>query len=99
MSTTKHSLHNQRLRQFAAVLCLVLVSVVSVAQIAHNHQDDAKAAQHCSVCFAAHLSLAKSVVIASTPTLFQRIAAIAERESVTSLLLTENSYIRPPPAA
>lgn len=80
-----------------ALLCLLLVSVVSFAQSAHDHANDAKAAQHCSVCFAAHLSLAKSTGVTTTPVLLQHTALVNDRESLTSLLLTENSYIRPPP--
>ena len=99
MSSNKHSISDQRARRFVAVLCLLLVSVVSVAQIAHNHENDAKAAQHCSVCFAAHVSLIRSATVFAAPSLFQRTVVIAERESLTSLLLTENAYIRPPPVA
>jgi uncharacterized membrane protein affecting hemolysin expression len=99
MSPDRQFSRNQRTRQAVAVLCLMLVSVLSVAQVAHDHGNDAKAAQHCSVCFAAHLSLARSATVTATPILVSRIAAIAERESVTSLLLTENAYIRPPPVA
>ena len=90
---------NSRKRQTLGVLCLLLVSVLTVAQSAHDHQNDAKAAQHCSVCFAAHQSLVRSAVITGTPTLVAGVAAIVERASVASLLLTENAYIRPPPVA
>jgi hypothetical protein len=90
---------SRHLRRALAVVCLLLVSVVSFAQSSHDHANDAKAAQHCSVCFAAHVSLIKSTVALPTPALFQRAATVATRESLTSLLLTENSYIRPPPVA
>lgn len=82
-----------------ALLCLVLVSVISVAQVAHDHANDAKAAQHCSVCFAAHSPSAKAVVLFVPPAQMRHGAMAVESESVASLLLTENLYIRPPPVA
>ena len=86
-------------RYLVTLLCLVLISVVSVAQVAHDHANDAKAAQHCSVCFAAHSPSAKAVVLFVPPAQMRHGATVVESESLASLHLTENLYIRPPPVA
>src|ERR1700759_1382219 len=86
-------------RYVVALLCLLLISGMSVAQVTHDHADDAKAAQHCSVCFAAHSPSVKAVVLFVPPAQMRRAAVVIEAESEISLLLTENLYIRPPPVA
>jgi hypothetical protein len=90
---------NPKIFRVIAVLCLLLVCVSSVAQVTHDHANDAKAARHCSICISAHSTLAVATVSASAPFLFRKSALVEERESVTSLLLSENAYIRPPPVA
>src|SRR5947208_2267403 len=82
-----------------ALLCVLLVFLVSLVAVAHVHSSTLGAADHsCSLCALAHSGVALSevgtppLVFATTP------LPLLAAHSARALLVVSSSYIRPPPA-
>lgn len=81
---------------FAAVVCLVLIALLAVAQVAHFHTN-ASDADHCPVCIMLHS--AAPVEVAAAVVVFVRIGmetALRER-CLAARSCHSTVYIRPPP--
>lgn len=77
-------------------VCLLLLALLSVAQVAHFHKD-ASEADHCTICVVLHH--AAPVTIAAVAILFfamQQVAPVAPVQ-VARYRPTSALFIRPPP--
>jgi hypothetical protein len=81
----------------ATVVCLLLMALLAVAQVAHLHSEQS-AADHCPLCIAMHSSAPVTVatpavvlVQVGTPTLQVEPRAVAHKPQASL-------FIRPPPA-
>jgi hypothetical protein len=81
----------------AVLVCLVLLALLAVVQVAHMHPLDTDA-DHCSLCIAMH-SAAPVVVMASAVVLV-KIGTTAPVVEVRAVIRHWHSklYTRPPPA-
>ena len=77
-------------------LCLLLLALLSVAQVAHFHKD-ASDADHCTMCVV--LQNAAPTAIATVAIIFFALARVVpvERLQVAIYRPTNTLYIRPPP--
>ena len=89
--------HNGRnLLPLIAGLCLVLLAMLSVAQVAHLHANDTDA-DHCQLCIAMH-TLAPVAVAAAVIVIVQLGTSAPEAEPVTVVRQRYSRlFIRPPP--
>jgi len=82
----------------AALLCLVLLALLTVAQVAHSHplQSDA---DHCPLCIVMHS--AAPVAVAAAVVVLVRIAGSAPVFAPCAVLRHRHPklYTRPPPAS
>ncbi|MGD0829806.1 MAG: hypothetical protein ABR907_02605 [Terracidiphilus sp.] len=81
----------------AAVLCLALLSLLAIVQVAHLHPLD-KDSDHCSLCVAMH-SAAPAATIAAVVVLvsFENPAPVVEPRTVVRYWHPK-LFTRPPPA-
>jgi len=77
-------------------LCLILLALLSVAQVAHTHKD-ASDADHCTICVVLHN--AAPISVAAVAILFVALyrVAPAARLQVAVYRPTSAHFIRPPP--
>ena len=77
-------------------LCLLLLALLSLAQVVHNHKD-ASDADHCTVCVV--LQNAAPTTIAAVAILFVALARVALVANVQVAIYRPTSalFIRPPP--
>jgi hypothetical protein len=80
------------------VVCLVLLALLAVVQVAHLHTDQA-AADHCPLCIVMH-SAAPVTVAAAIVVLVQVGTSTLQQEPVWALRKPQTRlFIRPPPVA
>jgi hypothetical protein len=97
-----HSRENRRTRPSAwlavSLLCLALLALLAVAQVAHTHSVD-NDADHCPLCVVMH-SAAPVAVTAAVVVLVEveSAAPVFEPQSVTRPWHAQ-LFIRPPPAS
>jgi hypothetical protein len=89
----------QSWRILLAVVCVLLVVVAGVVQVAHTHSDGAATHADCGLCAAAHIS----VQVAYAPASVQPVAVVTAVESLPAVVLppalsTFALFTRPPPA-
>jgi hypothetical protein len=90
----------QRGRILLAVLCVLLVVVFGVVQVAHTHSDGAATHADCGLCVAAHVSVQVAYAPAAAPPVVVFTAVETVPASVTPpSLSTFALFTRPPPAA
>jgi len=82
-----------------SLLCILLVTFVSVVQAVHVHTDNSKLPSHeCSICSVAHAGVLSTTVYRPVP-LFVRAAVVVSPEAARkSLGFVSALRIRPPPA-
>ena len=81
----------------AVILCLVLLALMAVVQVAHFHSD-VTAADHCPLCVSMH-SVVPLVVAAAAIALIQVGAPTPVTEARTAVRnWTPKLFTRPPPA-
>jgi hypothetical protein len=87
---------SDRVRAVVAIVCLAVVVTLPLVEAVHTHKTTTR---DCSICFAAHFvkSPATSQTVAVSQYSVELLPVLCERHS--SALLTENLYVRPPPAA
>jgi hypothetical protein len=79
------------------VVCLVLLVLLAVTQVAHFHTDPA-AADHCPLCIVMHSAVPVSVA-AAVVVLVQVGTSTFQQEPVAALCKSQTRlFIRPPPA-
>jgi hypothetical protein len=87
-------------RILLALVCVLLVVVAGVVQVAHTHSDGAATHADCGLCAAAHISVQVAYAPASAPPV--AVATAVESVAVAVLpraLSTFALFTRPPPAA
>ena len=100
MAGTRTEQRNQSTwRVLLALLCVLLVTVAGVVQVAHTHADGAYTHADCSLCAAAHVT----VHLAQTPAPAPAATVVGVLESLPSCVVptalsTFALYTRPPPA-
>ena len=103
MSGFKAYFHGKRTnrRSFLPViagLCLVLLALLAVAQVAHLHANDTDA-DHCQLCIVMH-TLAPVAAAAAVIVMVQLGATAPEAEPITVVRQRYSRlYIRPPPSS
>ncbi len=83
-----------------ALVCVLLILFVGVAQVVHIHAADEAANPGCSLCAVAHVAAvaAPMAVPPAFVVVVQRFASL-ERSIAPRQLLFFALYVRPPPAA
>jgi len=86
-------------RILLAVVCILLVVVAGVVQVAHTHTDGAATHADCGLCAAAHISVQVAYAPASAPP----VSVVTAVESIPAAVLppaisTFALFTRPPPA-
>ena len=87
-------------RIFLALLCVLLVVVAGIVQVAHIHADGAVTHADCSLCVAAHVTVHLVQRPAPAPSVV--VVAVTETAPLSFLpaaLSTFALFTRPPPAA
>ena len=100
MTSASTSRRSQTLRYLVAMLCVVLILFVGVAQVLHTHAADEAANASCSLCAVAHVSVLPGPVLA-TPVATEAIVPVAEAEPVSApqRFFSFSLYVRPPPVS
>ena len=81
-----------------AVLCLILLALLSIAQVAHLHPNQSDA-DHCQLCIVMH-ALAPVAATAAAVVLVQLGASAPQAEPMVIARQRQlRLFIRPPPAA
>jgi hypothetical protein len=81
-----------------AVLCLVLLAMLAIAQVAHLHADQTDA-DHCQLCMVMH-TLAPVAAAAAVIVIVQLGASVPQAEPVVIAHQRQISlFIRPPPVS
>jgi len=88
------------LRYLAALLCVLLILFVGVAQTLHTHTADEAANASCSLCAVAHVSVLPAPVLA-TPVAAELVVPVAANEpaSAPKRFFSFHLYVRPPPVS
>ena len=94
------SRRSQTLRYLVAILCVLLVLFVGVAQVLHTHSADEAANASCSLCAVAHVSVLPAPVPAS-PVAAESIVPVAQTDLVAApqRFFSFSLYVRPPPVS
>jgi len=88
----------QRSLPVVAALCLFLLALLAVAQVAHVHQDQSDA-DHCQLCIAMH-TLAPATVAAAIILMVELGAPILQVDPiVVARQRYSRLFIRPPPVS
>jgi hypothetical protein len=101
MGDCRHTTRSEQpWRILLAVLCVLLVVVTGIAQVAHTHSDGGATHADCALCAAAHVS----VQIAYAPAAAPPIAVATPVETAPAVLLLPTLsafalFTRPPPAS
>lgn len=87
-------------RVLLAALCVLLVVVAGVVQVAHTHSDGAATHADCGLCAAAHVSVQVAYAPVSAPpvavvTAIEPIPGVVQPPTLSVFAL----FTRPPPAA
>lgn len=87
-------------RILLAVVCVLLVVVFGVVQVAHTHSGGAAAHADCGLCIAAHVSVQVAYAPAAAPpaVVFTAVEPVPV-SVVPPALSTFALFTRPPPAA
>jgi hypothetical protein len=81
-----------------AIVCLVLLALLSVAQVAHLHSSDTDA-DHCQLCIVMH-TLAPVAAAAAAIVMVQLGASAPQAEPIVIVLQRQlRLFIRPPPVS
>lgn len=81
-----------------AVLCLILLALLAVAQVAHLHPNQADA-DHCQLCIVMH-AVAPAAMVAAAIVMVHLGASSPPAEVIAvARQLQSRLFIRPPPAA
>ena len=81
-----------------AIVCLVLLTLLSVAQVAHLHSSDTDA-DHCQLCIVMH-TLAPVAAAAAAIVMVQLGASAPQAEPIVIVLQRQlRLFIRPPPVS
>jgi hypothetical protein len=98
--TTSRKGTSQVFRYLVAVLCVLLILFVGVAQVLHTHTANEAANAGCSLCAVAHVSVVPAPVLA-TPVVAEVVLPVAQPEAVSApqRFFAFSLYVRPPPAA
>jgi len=93
----KAGLAQPRVLRAVTILCLVLLSLFAVVQVAHVHSD-ATAADHCPLCISMHS--AAPVVAAAAAVLLVQVGTPVRLAEKRAAVRNWNPklYTRPPPA-
>ncbi len=93
----KARLAQPRSLRVVTVLCLVLLALLTVAQVAHVHADET-AADHCPLCISMHS--AAPVVEAQVAAVLVQVGISAPLVETKTVVRHHDSklFIRPPPA-
>lgn len=85
---------SDRLRAVVAIACLALVVTLPIVEAVHTHKTTTR---DCTICIAAHF--AKSPAAAQHVAISEYSVELSPVLTVrhSSVLLTDNAYIRPPP--
>jgi hypothetical protein len=80
-------------------VCVLLVVLTGIVQVAHTHSDGATTHADCSLCAAAHIS----VQVVYAPSAAPPVAVVTALESIPAVVLppalsTFALFTRPPPA-
>lgn len=81
----------------AALLCLILLMLLTVAQVAHTHALDSDA-DRCTLCIAMHSAAPVAVAAAAIILIRLGTAAPLAEERVAIRYWRPKLYTRPPPA-
>jgi len=81
-----------------AALCLVLLAMLAVAQVAHLHPNQADA-DHCQLCIVMHTAAPVAAVAAAIVVVELGTSAPLAEPSVISRQRFFHLYIRPPPVS
>jgi len=83
---------------FLGLICIALLLIAGVAQVAHSHLSDCVTHQDCALCATAHLSFAAPVPV-TLPAVSEYSALLELRASAAPprSFFTFSLYIRPPP--
>jgi hypothetical protein len=89
----------QSWRTFLAAVCVLLVVVFGVVQVAHTHSDGAASHADCGLCAAAHISVQVTYAPAAAPpvavfTAVEFVPAVVLPPTISTFAL----FTRPPPA-
>jgi hypothetical protein len=87
-------------RILLAIVCVLLVAVTGIVQVAHTHSDGAATHADCGLCAAAHITVHVAYAPASAPPV--AVANAVETAPAVVLLPTISPFAlftRPPPAA
>jgi len=93
----KAGLAQPRALRVVTILCLVLLVLFAVAQVAHVHSDET-AADHCPLCISMHS--AAPVEAAQVATVLVQVGVSAPLVETETVVRHHDSklFIRPPPA-
>lgn len=81
-----------------AVVCLVLLALLAVAQVTHQHANPTNA-DHCQLCIVMH-TLVPTVAVAAAIVLVRLGTFAPQAEPVTMVRQRQSHpFIRPPPAS
>lgn len=81
-----------------AVLCLILVAILAVAQIAHEHANPSDA-DHCPLCVTMHTVAPVAIAAAAIVLVRLDVPAIELQPIVVSRQPQFRLFIRPPPVS
>jgi hypothetical protein len=92
----EQSLRKTRAFGVAAILCLVLMALLAMAQVAHVHSIDSDA-DHCPLCIALHPAAPAAVLVATVVLVRIQAAAPVFKACPVQRYWRQKLFIRPPP--